>query len=113
MLRAESRRAAREQDRHSGRCKRYAPVEPDFNAIVRPKLENRAAVGRLSDQLNALGKLKGVHETTAKDVQGGRHRFNVEFEKATWVEDLVLDSDGKVAAFHIRPPSADAASGAQ
>ena len=34
------------------------PVESDFNAIVRPKLLNRAHVGELSDQLNALGPLQ-------------------------------------------------------
>lgn len=76
------------------------PVEKDFNALTRPKL-TRGAVGRLSDQLNALGKFDRTHETTPKDVTGGHHTFDAVFEKATWHEDLTLDEDGKIAAFFI------------
>jgi len=77
------------------------PVEKEFNAIVRPKLENRQLVGRLSDQLNALGRFKGVRETTPRDASDGKHTFEADFEKAKWVEDIVIDADGKIAAFHI------------
>jgi hypothetical protein len=79
-------------------------VEKEFNAMVRPKLENRASVGRLSDELNALGKFEGVHETTPQGSEGGKHTFAAKFEKATWVEDMTLDQDGKIAAFHVHRP---------
>jgi hypothetical protein len=77
------------------------PVEKEFNAIVRPKLANRQLLGRLSDQLNTLGRFKGVRETTPRDAADGKHTFEADFEKAKWIEDLVIDSDGKIAAFHI------------
>jgi hypothetical protein len=76
------------------------PVEKDFNALTRPKL-TRGAVGRLSDQLNALGKFEHIHETTPKDASKGRHTFDAVFDKATWHEDMNLDEDGKIAAFYI------------
>jgi hypothetical protein len=81
------------------------PVEPDFNAIVRPKLLNRAHVGELSDQLNALGALKTIHETTAKDAPQGEHTFDAVFARGTWKEVMTIDSDGKIASFYVRPPS--------
>jgi hypothetical protein len=81
------------------------PVEGDFNAIVRPKLLNRARVGELSDELNALGQFKGVKEITQKDVRPGEHDFDAQFAKATWHEVLLIDSDGKIAAFYVHPPN--------
>ena len=77
------------------------PVEPDFNALRRPQLENRERVGRLSDDLRPLGAFKAVHEDTPKDAPAGFHHFQAQFEKATWVEDLTVDADGKIAAFHV------------
>ncbi len=82
------------------------PVEADFNAIVRPKLLNRAYVGELSDELNALGQLKRIHETTARDTAQGEHTFDAVFEKSTWKEVMKIDSDGKISAFYVHPPSA-------
>ena len=79
------------------------PVEPEFNAIVRPELENRQAVGRLSDQLNALGAFRGVKETTPFGTLPGKHVFDARFVKATWVEDMAIDRDGKIASFRIHP----------
>jgi hypothetical protein len=81
------------------------PVEKEFNAIVRPKLENRQMVGRLSDQLNTLGRFKGVRETTSRGAPGGAHTFEADFEKAKWVEDMTIDQDGKIATFHVHHPS--------
>lgn len=77
-----------------------APVAQDFNALTRPHL-TRGAVGRLSDQLNALGKFEKIHETTPKDASGGRHTFDVVFDKATWHEEMTLDEDGKIASFYV------------
>jgi hypothetical protein len=79
------------------------PVEPEFNAIVRPKLLNRSRVGQLSDELNALGPLKRIKENTPAGAPPGEHTFAVQFEKATWTEDLLIDADGKIAAFHVHP----------
>ncbi|HEY0797929.1 MAG TPA: hypothetical protein VGD50_02205 [Candidatus Baltobacteraceae bacterium] len=81
------------------------PVESDFNAMVRPKLADRERVGRLSDDLNALGTYQGVHETTPQDAPAGKHRFEVDFANAKWVEDMALDADGKIAAFNVHPPN--------
>ena len=78
------------------------PVAKEFNAITREKL-TRASVGRLSDQLAPLGKIKSVEETTPKDASPRHHTFTVHFEKADWRSHLVLDEDGKVAAFDLRP----------
>lgn len=75
------------------------PVEKDFNALTRPRLTH-GAVGRLSDQLNELGKFDRTHETTPKDVSNGRHTFDAVFEKATWHEEMTLDEDGKIASFY-------------
>jgi hypothetical protein len=81
------------------------PVERRFNALRRPELEDRAKVGALSDFVNAGGKLKRIKEDTPKDASVGYHHFIAEFEKGTRSEDLTLDADGKIAAFHVRPAS--------
>jgi hypothetical protein len=80
------------------------PVEKDFNALVRPKLENRARVGALSDQLAVLGQFKGVKENTPKDAPSGAHKFDAAFEKATWIECMTYDADGKISSFDVLPP---------
>ena len=80
------------------------PVEGDFNALVRPRLLNRARVGELSDELNGLGAFRRVKETTPKDATQGQHTFDAEFAKATWKEVMTLDSEGKIASFYVRPP---------
>lgn len=84
------------------------PVEKDFNALRRPQLEDRAKVGRLSNDVIALGALKSIKEDTPKDSPAGYHHFTAQFDKATWVEDLTLDGDGKISAFHIHDPATDA-----
>ncbi len=79
------------------------PVEGEFNALRRPQLEDRAKVGQLSDDLTALGAFKGVKETTPSGASEGYHTFAARFDKATWSEDMTLDADGKIAAFHVHP----------
>jgi hypothetical protein len=81
------------------------PVASEFNAIVRPSLMERERVGRLSDQLVPLGKFKRTKENTPAGAPAGVHRFVAEFERGTRIEDLTLDADGKISAFHIRPSS--------
>jgi hypothetical protein len=80
------------------------PVAPDFNAIPRAKLSDRGYVGHLSDELNALGAFKGVKEDTPSSAPQGIHHLSVTFDKATWQEELELDSDGKIAHFKVYPP---------
>jgi hypothetical protein len=80
-----------------------SPVRQDFNAITRAQLDNRAKVGRLSDDLHALGTLKSIKEDTPKDAAAGYHHFAAQFEKGTWAEDLTIDSEGKISAFHVHP----------
>jgi hypothetical protein len=83
------------------------PVESDFNALRRPQLEDRVKVGQLSNDLNALGAFKGVKETTPSTAREGYHTFSASFERATWSEDMTLDADGKIAAFHVHPSTTE------
>ncbi len=85
------------------------PVAPEFNAIVRPKLMERERVGRLSDELAPLGSFKRTKENTPAGAAAGTHQFVAEFERGTRIEDMTLDSDGKIAAFHIHPAGESAA----
>jgi hypothetical protein len=87
------------------------PVEKDFNAIVRPKLLDRGRVGTLSDQLNTLGPLKRIKENTPSGARPGEHMFAAEFQKATWSEDMTVDSDGKIASFYVRPRASTSTGG--
>jgi hypothetical protein len=80
------------------------PVEKDFNALVRPKLDSRARVGALSDELVALGAFKGAKENTPANAPARSHKFEAAFEKATWVECMSYDEDGKISAFDVLPP---------
>ncbi|MBV8074008.1 MAG: hypothetical protein JO140_01175 [Candidatus Eremiobacteraeota bacterium] len=84
-----------------------SPVAKDFNAVQREQL-TRGSVGRLSDQLAPLGKLKNVRETTPKDASARHFTFDVAFEKATWKGFMILDEDGKITSFYLRPPSGNA-----
>jgi Ca2+/H+ antiporter len=79
------------------------PVEPAFNAIRRPELENHAKVGRLSDFVNAEGTFQGVKEDTPADSPAGFHHFIAHFSKGDLVETLTLDSEGKIASFQVHP----------
>ena len=78
------------------------PVAKDFNAIQREQL-TRGSVGRLSDQIAPLGKVKSVKETTPKDAAPRHHTFVVHFEKADWNAFMALDEDGKITSFYLRP----------
>ena len=80
------------------------PVEGDFNALVRPKLVNRARVGALSDRLAPLGKFENVKEDTPSNVSAGEHDFAAHFASATWRVRMLIDADGKISAFYITPP---------
>jgi hypothetical protein len=80
------------------------PVEKDFNALVRPKLESHARVGALSDQLAALGTFKGTKEDTPSDAPPRAHKFAATFERGTWIECMTYDQDGKIASFDVLPP---------
>ncbi|GAC1306137.1 MAG: hypothetical protein NVSMB19_18060 [Vulcanimicrobiaceae bacterium] len=79
------------------------PVEKEFNAIRRPQLENRAEVGRLSDFVNADGKLKSIKEQAAPAGKPDTHRFIATFEKGQRAEDLTVDAEGKITSFHVTP----------
>ncbi len=77
------------------------PVEKEFNAIRRPQLEDRGKVGRLSDFVNAEGKLQRVKEQPQTDGKPNVHRFVATFEKGKRAEDLTVDGDGKIVDFHV------------
>lgn len=79
------------------------PVEKEFNAVTRPKLEDRGKVGNLSDFVNADGKLKSVKEQAQPEGKPNVHLFVATFEKGQRAEDLTVDSDGKIVDFHVKP----------
>jgi hypothetical protein len=79
------------------------PVEKEFNALRRPELEERGKVGQLSDFVNEDGALKRIKEDTPSGAKAGYHHFIAEFDKGSRSEDLTVDSDGKIADFHVRP----------
>lgn len=79
------------------------PVEGEFNAITRPKLEDRGKVGTLSDFVNADGKLESVKEQPQPEGKPNTHLFIATFEKGQRAEDITLDSDGKIVDFHVKP----------
>ncbi|MDQ6826583.1 MAG: hypothetical protein M3Z14_05205 [Candidatus Eremiobacteraeota bacterium] len=83
------------------------PVENDFADAPRQKM-TRLAVARLSDQLNNLGKYKGIKEDTPQGSVAGSHTFTVTFAKETWHESMVVDSGGKISAWKIGPGTATA-----
>ncbi|MDQ2857943.1 MAG: hypothetical protein M3R53_04725 [Candidatus Eremiobacteraeota bacterium] len=80
-----------------------SPVLGEFNALTRVQLSNRAKVGQLSDFVNRQGNFKRTKEDTPKDAQPGFHHFLAEFDKGNLSEDMMLDADGKIANFHVRP----------
>ena len=79
------------------------PVAHEFNAITRAKLSDRGKVGQLSDFVNADGALKSMKEDTPGGSAAGYHHFIATFEHGGRAEDLTVDSDGKIADFHVRP----------
>lgn len=79
------------------------PVTKEFNALTREKLADRGKVGQLSDFVNADGALKSVKEDTPSGSKPGYHHFVATFQNGQRAEDLTVDSDGKIADFHVRP----------
>lgn len=71
------------------------------------KLENsetaaemtRARLGRASDTIAPLGKIKRVKEVPAQNVPPRTHEFDVTFEKGTIHEKIQFDPEGKVVHF--------------
>src|ERR1700686_5344196 len=82
------------------------PVEAAFVPANKAKLEDRMLVGRLSQDLNDLGKFKRVREDTPQNSAAGYHHFQAEFSKGTWEEDMTTGSDGKIVSFHVHAPGA-------
>ena len=79
------------------------PVQKEFNAITRAKLADRGKVGTLSDFVNADGALISMKEDTPSGSDPNYHHFVATFKNGTRTEDLTVDSDGKIADFHVRP----------
>ncbi len=79
------------------------PVEKEFNAITRAKLADRGKVGTLSDFVNADGALESIKEDTPSGSNPNFHHFVAAFKNGKRAEDLTVDSDGKIADFHVRP----------
>jgi hypothetical protein len=83
------------------------PVEGAFVPARKAKLEDRMLVGRLSQDLNELGKLKRIKEDTPQNSAAGYHHFQAEFSKGAWEEDMTTGSDGKIVTFHVHAPGAN------
>ncbi len=74
-----------------------------FNADARERMNNRQRFGKASDDLNALGKINSVHETTAKDAADRTHTMLIAGEKANVTETYHYDLDGKIDRFKYDP----------
>ncbi|GAC1419313.1 MAG: hypothetical protein NVSMB5_11140 [Candidatus Velthaea sp.] len=60
---------------------------------------NHGVVGRASDKLAPLGKIKKVKETTPKDAAERVHEFDVSFDKGAVHEMMKLDPQDKIVTF--------------
>lgn len=81
----------------------------DYNAVA--KLENaetaadmgRARLGKASDDLAPLGKIKRVHEVPTTSKTPRVHEFDVTFDKGTAHEKIQFDPNNKVFHFNEFP----------
>ncbi|GAC1405128.1 MAG: hypothetical protein NVSMB64_09460 [Candidatus Velthaea sp.] len=67
---------------------------------------NHGVVGRASDTLAPLGKIKKVKETTPKDAADRVHEFDVRFDKGAVHEMMKLDPQNKIVSFRYEPAAA-------
>ena len=102
----------------SGGENRYEKIAHELTQAVQnndmaavQKLENsetaaemtRARLGRASDQLAPLGKIKRVKEVTPPNGPPRVHEFDVTFEKGAAHEQITFDPQDKVFHFHEQP----------
>src|SRR5579883_619630 len=76
------------------------PVRNDFDAAAQASMTHER-VGRLSDLLAPMGKLKSIDETTPKQ-SASRHVYVVHFEHGDWEATMPLDNHGKATGFAMR-----------
>jgi len=76
-----------------------ATVEKYQNAET-ATMVNHGVVGRASDVLAPLGKIKRVKEITPAGAPARGHEFTVTFEKGVVDEKMRLDPDDKVVSFN-------------
>ena len=76
------------------------PVRKDFDAAAQASITHER-VGRLSDLLAAMGKLKSIDEMTPK-TGAARHVYVVHFEHGDWEAMMPLDKHGKATGFAMR-----------
>ncbi len=102
----------------SGGENRYEKIAHELTQAVQnndiagvQKLENaqtavdmtRARLGRASDQLAPLGKIRHVKETTPPNGPPRAHEFEVTFEKGSAHEEITFDPQDKIVHFHEQP----------
>lgn len=75
------------------------PVRDDFEAAARESI-TRERVGRLSDMLAPMGKIKSVDEIPARS--GEPKMYVIHFEHGDWQATLPLDAHGKATGFAMR-----------
>ncbi|HET9097790.1 MAG TPA: hypothetical protein VFN37_14105 [Candidatus Baltobacteraceae bacterium] len=79
-------------------------LSPVMNRLA-PGIEGeltRVRVAELSDQLNAQGAYRGLHQTSGSWCPRSTLCFDVQFEKAPFHEIMKLAKDGKVTYWWIR-----------
>jgi hypothetical protein len=102
----------------SGGENRYERIAHELTQAVQnndlaavQKLENaqtavemtRARLGRASDQLAPLGKIKRVKEVTPPNGPPRVHEFDVTFDKGGAHESITVDPQDKIVHFHEQP----------
>lgn len=80
-----------------------APVKND---IAPGANISRIKVAAWADELDAQGKLISVKERPTCDAGPGVHCLDVKFEKHTYVEQLLMDDQGKVVRWNFHMANA-------
>jgi len=75
------------------------PVQEYFDATAQASMTHER-VGRLSDLLAPMGKLKSVDQIDSKDRSA--KQYVVHFERGDWQATMPLDAQGKATGFAMR-----------
>ena len=77
------------------------PVMKDFDSQLRAQI-TPIIIAQLSTELREQGAYKNIKEVALRpNATPGEHDFEATFERHVYTEQMVLDDDGHVRAWHI------------
>ena len=85
----------------------YARTTEHFDAALKLQV-TRSSIGKLSDQMHALGAYRGL-KPASSDPDKGRYDFEAAFDKGTMLVQLRLDPTQKIGAYRVAPQSSSTA----